>query len=237
MFDRMRASFATVIAAAIVLGASPVRAVDRPGISGFSGPIPAWLARAPASCVMDSYFTEGRNFPNPNHVAYWVGHAMDGDMKDLESHLPWPTTWQDSVSGGTEVARAVYDPHLHVAAFNIGHQDMNEWGFLADEPAPPAGATRTRADLSRLALGGNVHLGDSLATVTSALGLHTLAPTNAAPACPGFAVVELCDWNVARCACPPSIFYQGSHDISGTIIFRNRRVVGLFWNRKCWAAG
>ncbi len=161
MFDRMRASFATVIAAAIVLGASPVRAVDRPGMSGFSGPIPAWLARAPASCVMDSYFTEGRNFPNPNHVAYWVGHAMDGDMKDLESHLQWPTAWQDSVSGGTEVARAVYDPLLHVAAFNIGHTDMNEWGFLADEPAPPAGATRTRADLSRLALGGNVHLGGS----------------------------------------------------------------------------
>jgi hypothetical protein len=46
-----------------------------------------------------------------------------------------------------------------------------------------------RVGLSRLTLGGNVKLGDSLATVSSALGLHALMPTDT-PGCPRFGVVE-----------------------------------------------
>jgi hypothetical protein len=55
--------------------------------------------------------------------------------------------------------------------------------------------------------------------------------------CPGFGVVELCDWNVAGCACPSLMHRLESHDMSGTIIFRNGRVVGLVWEFKCVANG
>ncbi len=236
VFYKVRGLCVIATAAGLVLGTTPVRADNSTGLGPFTGPITSWLARAPASCVLNSYLKRGREFPDSNHVAYWVGHALDDDEAEVVKLLRWPADWHGILAGGTEGVAAVYDPLVHVAAFNIGHQDMNEWGALADEPNPPASAPGMRADLSRLTLGGNVHLGDSLASVRSALGLHALAPTET-PRCPGFGVVELCDWNVARCACPPTMFYQGSHDISGTIIFRYGRVVGLFWNKKCWAAG
>jgi hypothetical protein len=236
VFGKVRATCAAMTAAALVLAASPTRAFDPAGLGGYDGPIAKWLARAPASCVIDSYLTSGWRFPNSDHVAYWVGHAMDGDFTTLDKVLAWPGTW-NGLADGVEGVRAVYDPLLHLAAYNIGHQDMDTWGVLADEPEPPIRVSQMRADLSKVSLGGNVHLGDSLAAVTSALGLHALTPTDIAPACPGFGVVELCDWNVARCTCPPSMFYEGSRDISGTIIFRNGRVVGFVWSAKCWAAG
>ena len=149
---------------------------------------------------------------------------------------PAHKAWSGMVND-VNLVSAVDDPQRHVAAYWLGKQDLDEWGAFADAPDPPAAAPPMRADLTKLALGGNVHLGDSLAVVTSALGLHTLMPTDAGPGCPGFGVVELCDWNVAGCACPPSMFYQGSRDISGTIIFRNERVTGLIWDEKCFAGG
>jgi hypothetical protein len=220
-------------AAGLVLGALPLRAADATGLGGFQGPIAAWLGSAPASCVLTSYFKRLRT-PDSKHVAYWVGHAMDGDFAQLNGVLR--SSWQGMTAGGTERVQAVDDPRSHAGAYFIGGTDMADWGVLADEPDPPRIAPPMRADLSHLTLGGNVHLGDSLATVTSALGLHTLTPTDT-PQCPGFGVVELCDYNVAGCACPPSMFYQGSKDISGTIIFRTRRVVGLVWDDKCSAGG
>ncbi len=129
----------------------------------------AWLARAPASCVMSSYMSGEPPLPDSKRVAYWVGHAMDGDEAEVEKLV--------------RLDRAV--------AFFLGVTDMTDWGALAGETSPPTSAPPMRADLSRLTLGGNVHLGDSLATVRSVL------------ACPGLGVVEVCDWNIAGCAPTP----------------------------------
>lgn len=235
---RLRALTATIAAAGLVLGALPARAADSTGLGGYGGPVNAWLGRAPASCVLASLFgktSTGLHLLDSKHVAYWVGHAMDGDIKSLASVLQDPN-WHGMIPGAPERVQAVDDPRSHAGAFFIGGTDMADWGILAEEPDPPHSAPPMRADLSGLTLGGNVHLGDSLATVSSALGLHALVPTDT-PGCPGFGIVELCDWNVAGCACPPSMFYQGSHDISGTIIFRTGRVVGLIWDSKCYAGG
>jgi hypothetical protein len=237
VYGRLRAWCAIVTAAGLVLGASAVRAADSTGLGGIDGPVAAWLGRAPASCVLTSYFEKtstGFHIPNSKHVAYWVGHAMDGDLTRLKTTLD--LSWHGMVLGGTERLQAADDPRNHAGAYHVGGTDMSDWGILADEPDPPSGAPPMRADLSRLTLGGNVHLSDSLTTVTSALGLHALVPT-VTPQCPGFSVVELCDWNVAGCACPPSMFYQGSHDMSGTLIFHAGRVVGLVWDEKCYAGG
>ena len=237
VYGRLRAWCASMTAVGLVLGALPVRAADSTGLGGFDGPVTAWLGRAPASCVLTSHFkktTTGIHLPDSKHVAYWVGHAMDGDTKQLERVLS--PNWHGMIEGGVERVQAVDDPRAHAAAFFIGGTDMADWGVLADEPDPPSSAPPMRADLSRLTLGGNVHIGDSIAAVTSALGLHTLTPTDV-PACPGFGIVELCDWNVAGCACPPTMFYQGSKDLSGAIIFRTGRVVGLVWVSKCYAGG
>jgi hypothetical protein len=228
-------------AAGLVLGASPVRAADSTGLEGFRGPITTWLALAPVSCVVNSYFGPdyGRgNLWTSQHAAYWVGNVMDGDRDELGKLIYGPShgSWNDFGSGAMPVV-AVDDPHSHVAVYHIGPNDKDEYGAFAEEPDPPRSAPPMRADLSGVTLGGNVHLGDSLAEVTSALGLHTLTPTDVAPTCPGFGVVELCDWNVAGCACPRRMHYLGSHDLSGTIIFRNGRVVGLVWELKCFAAG
>jgi hypothetical protein len=155
---------------------------------------------------------------------------MDGDEAAVDKLLGGPSkNWNGMIGGGTERVEAVYDPHRHIAAFHIGHQDMSDWGALAGEAGPPTSAPPMGADLSRLALGGNVHLGDSLAMVRSALGLHALTPTDMAPACPGLGVVDVCDWNIAGCAPPPRPGYEGSHNIFGVIIFRSGRVAGLLW--------
>jgi hypothetical protein len=228
-----------VVAAALVLGALPVRAARVSGLGSFEGPIMAWLARAPASCVMSSYMSGEPPLPDSKRVAYWVGHAMDGDEAEVEKLvrvdlIGSPKNWYGYTR--SERVEAVYDPDSRAVAFFLGPTDMMDWGALAGETSPPTSAPPMRADLSRLTLGGNVHLGDSLATVRSALGLHALTPTNMAPACPGLGVVEVCDWNIAGCAPTPRPWYEGSHNIFGVIIFRNGRVAGFLWQRT-WAAG
>ncbi len=230
---------ATVIAAALVLGASPLRAADAAGLEGFGGPIATWLALAPESCVVNSYFRTFRGkLWTSQHSAFWVGNVMDGDFEAMGKLVYSAShgSWKD-LGGGAMPVAAVFDPHGHVAAYHLGPNDKDEYGAFADEPDPPQSVPPMRADLSRVTLGGNVHLGDSLAEVTSALGLHALTPTDTGPTCPGFGVVELCDWNLAGCACPSYSHRLGSHDISGTIIFRKERVVGLVWEFKCFAAG
>ncbi len=229
---------ATVTAAGLVLSASPLRAADTAGLEGFGGPIAAWLALAPVSCVANSYFKSRGNLWASPHAAYWVGNVMDGDFNELGKLIFGGSraNWKD-LGGGAMPVAAVFDPQSHVAAYHLGPNDKDEYGAFADEPDPPRSAPPMRADLSRVTLGGNVHLGDSLAEVTHAIGLHTLTPTDAGPTCPGFGVVELCDWNLAGCACPSYSHRLDSHDISGTIIFRNERVVGLVWEFKCFAAG
>ncbi len=94
---------------------------------------------------------------------------------------------------------------------------------------PPAASSRNT---------GNVHLYDSLATVTRSLGLHALAPTPVS-ACPGLGVVEVCGWNARGCACPPiqQEWFRLEVHRDGIIIFDNARVIGLVWDKKCSAHG
>jgi hypothetical protein len=238
IFSKLRIFCAAITAAGLVLGASPVRAVDHGGLGGFQGPVATWLARAPASCAATTYFghtATGYHAP-PKHVAYWVGNAVKGDLKQVDRFFKAHASWSGMTSGGVERSAAVDDPVRHIAAYEIGGTDMFAWGAFADQPDPPANAPPMRADLSSLSLGGNVHLGDSLATVRSALGLASLTPTDTAPLCPGYGVVELCSWNVAGCACPESMS-EDNGGVSGTIIFRKDRVVGLIWDAKCFASG
>jgi len=174
VFSKVRALCASMTAAGLVLGAPAAQAANSAGLGGYKGPITTWLARAPAGCVINSYFmpsTTGFHLPKTNHVAYWVGHAMDDDLKQLGDMLRRPAhkAWSGMVND-VNLVSAVDDPQRHVAAYWLGKQDLDEWGAFADAPDPPAAAPPMRADLTKLALGGNVHLGDSLAVVTSALG-------------------------------------------------------------------
>jgi len=162
---------------------------------------------------------------------------MDGDEAAVDELLRGSSkSWHGMTGGDTERVVAVYDSLERSAAFSLGGTDMRDWGALASETGPPTSAPPMRANLSRLTLGGNVHLGDSIATVRSALGLHALTPTDMAPACPGLGVVEVCDWNIAGCAPTPRSGYEGSHNIFGVIIFRSGRVAGFLW-QETWAAG
>jgi len=231
-------------AAALMFSASPASAVT--ALGHFNGPVISWLARAPASCAfahlreVDGY----RDYRDNDHAAYWVGNAMSNDDKQFDNRhnaggkagAP-PAGWS-GMPDPAESIGAVYDRNLSLALFTIGHTDMFVRGIFADQPAPPAGAPKMDEDLSGYSLAGHVRPGDSLATVTHALGLHALTPTPLA-SCPGLSVVEICGWNAKDCVCGHSFeeWLKAGGGNSGTIVFRNARVTALIWDAKCFPGG
>jgi hypothetical protein len=64
---------------------------------------------------------------------------------------------------------AIYDPAHRIALFDEHGTDIGHYLLIADVGAPPA-AVKER-DLSALAMGGKVHLGDTLDKVRAAFGV------------------------------------------------------------------
>jgi len=176
-----------------------------------------WVHSLPATCAFSRPFE-----------SYWVGTVLLHDEDQFPSNTM--SEWVRHGAHGELFAsriRAYYDPAHRIAAYVESGTDISNFAAIADAAPPPAGVT-TPLDLSAVQLGGNVHLGDTLAHVASAVGLKSLHPTPAAGACQGYSVVGFCSWNVKACECPTGNYLSDKR--LGMVVFRAGRVVALAWD-------
>lgn len=197
--------------AAILAVTTPVKAtID---VSG-GDPVSRWLHSIPPSC---SFFRPSES--------YWVGAVMNDDWKQFPKNGN-----EQSIMQGIASIRAFYDPVHKIAAFYESGTDTLNYAVIGGAAPPPTNAkVTTIKDLSSVILGGNVRLGQTVAQVSSAVGLKSLLHPSAAPSCPGYSAVGFCSWNRTGCVCilgPVS----GPEKKFGVAVFHEGRVVALGWD-------
>jgi hypothetical protein len=212
----------------LAAGALAFQATPAGADGAFPGfdPVERWLRSMPATCA-------GPQNPGARVVSYWVGSAMQNDAfipsrPDVRGEGV-AFTEADAEKGpdaSTEFIIGVYDAPHRIAGYQLKDDNIGFFGVVAAAP-PPHGGVVNRMDLSHVALGGNIHLGDTVTGVASEIGLHDLKPTALGSTCPGYSVLDLCDWNSTSCAC--THYLAGPHRL-GTVVFHDERVVALVWN-------
>ena len=211
-----------IAAGVLVLQAPPARADG--AFPGFD-PVERWLRAMPATCA-------GSQNAGAKVVSYWVGSAMQNDYfipsrPDVHGEgVAFTEKDAADPDKGTEFIFGFYDAPHHIAGYRLKDDNIGFFGVVAAAP-PPQGGVINHMDLAHVALGGNIHLGDTVAHVASEIGLRDLKPTALGSTCPGHSVLDLCDWNQTSCACPH--YLESPHRI-GTVVFQDARVVALVWN-------
>ena len=133
---------------------------------------------------------------------------------------------------------ALYDPVHRIGLFYESNgNELRHYLLIANAGTPPV--TVKESHLSGIAMGGKVHLGDSLAKVRSALDLPASFFLTPATKC-GFPQAAL--YSAARLYGPPHhppakdnspCKYEGPdlvpHQVIGTVVFRENRVALLVW--------
>ena len=134
---------------------------------------------------------------------------------------------------------AIDDPNHHSALFWEHGQDRGSYLLIAGAGAPPVPVNET--NLSKLAMGGKVHLGDLLERVRSIFGKATALRLTSLSSC---AFPHAAAYAAATVYGPPhrpripaaaAMCRETGPDIArgqtlGTIVFRANRVVVLIWN-------
>jgi hypothetical protein len=209
-------SFACI--AALEFAATPTDAYSLNIVRNGVDPVSRWIFASPATC----------RFARP--AEWWsIGAVLSRDDKQLP---PITNSSGDFTSGnadGVIKITGLYDRIHRIAAYIEKGTDTDNFGVVADVAPPPSNAKVHSVDLSAVTLGGNVHLGDTLAQVASAVGLKALHPSTASPACADYSVEGFCSWNRASCHCPTSANGFISTRL-GAVVFHRGRVAALFWD-------
>jgi len=204
--------------ATLVSAATPAHAyylnIQRNGVD----PVSRWVFASPATC----------RFGRPAE-SYWIGAVLSSDDKQLPRVDNSSGEFTSGDTSGPIKITGFYDRVHRIAAYVEKGTDTYNFGVVADVGPPPSNAKVHAVDLSSVTLGGNVHLGDTLAEVASAVGLKALHPSIASPACAAYSVEGFCSWNRAACHCPTSAYGFMSARL-GAVVFHKGRVAALFWD-------
>jgi hypothetical protein len=122
---------------------------------------------------------------------------------------------------------ALYDPVHRIAAFDEHGTDLAETVFVGDVGTPPVSVRDI--DLSPFGMGGKVHLGDTLAKVESAFGVHpALTRCGALSTAAFYGPPHPAGEGGTRCKSVGADFQ--ALQILGVVVFRAGRVAALAWN-------
>ncbi len=193
-----------------------------PGWGCYAAPFPAgYQVKAQIGPEVDRFLGNPRDAENPARF------GMRAQFTDAPLNVPF-----------TRIG-AIYDPTHRIGLFQEEGQDRGSFLLIANAGAPPA--TVKERDLSALAMGGNVHLGDTLDKVRAAFNTPSTFHLTTMKGC---AFPQAAAYNAAIFYGPPhhppiSAHYNNCRSIGpdikheqtlGIVVFRANRVVALEWD-------